>query len=83
VASAHTVTVADFPLADFQPPTAARRHLLVTALDGQPTTGDAPSPLRDWLDRQHAPFAPAVRAAQSEGLLVGFRGPPPPDLLPA
>jgi hypothetical protein len=83
LASAHTVTVADFPLADFQPPTAARRHLLVTALDGQPTTGDAPSPLRDWLDRQHAPFAPAVRAAQSEGLLVGFRGPPPPDLLPA
>lgn len=82
LASAHTVTVADFPLADFQPPTAARRHLLVTALDGQPTTGDAPAPLRDWLDRQHAPFAPAVRAAHSEGLLVGFRGPPPPDLLP-
>jgi hypothetical protein len=83
LASAHTVTVPDFPLADFQPPTAARRHLLVSALDGQPTTGDASSHLRDWLDRQHAPFAPAVRAAHSEGLLVGFRGPPPPNLLPA
>ena len=80
--SAHTVTVAEFPPAALEPPTALRRRVVVTTVDGEAATADGALALHDWFGRQRAPFAPSVLRSDGDGLLVGYRGPSPAGLLP-
>jgi hypothetical protein len=79
---AHTVDVADFPPAAFEPPGALRRQVVVTAVDYRTTGADVPDFLRDRFDRQVPPFAPSYLRSDGRGLLVGYRGPTPQGLLP-
>lgn len=81
LAGSHTLTVADFPSAPYEPGDALRRQVLLVSVDGSPA-GTGPTFLRAWLDGQHAPFVPAVVRVQDGGLLVGYRAPTPAGLLP-
>jgi hypothetical protein len=81
LASSHTLTISDFPTAPYEPADALRRQVLLGSVDGLPTA-TGPAFLRSWLDGQHAPFVPAVVRVQDGGLLVGYRAPTPPGLLP-
>ena len=93
LAEAHTVTVRDFPAGPLEPPDAVRRRVLVGAVDGQPAGaaaddrgGDdraAASPLRAWFAGQTPPYVPAVLRDDRGALIVGYRDPAPPGLLPA
>jgi hypothetical protein len=80
---AHTLAVADFPAGALEPQGSPRRQVLVTTVDGASATGDAASSLRGWLDGQHPPYRPDVARDDPAGLLVGYRDPAPPGLLPA
>ena len=81
LAGSHTLTVADFPAAPYEPGVALRRQVLLVSVDGSPA-GTGTTFLRGWLDGQHAPFVPAVVRVQDGGLLVGYRAPTPAGLLP-
>ena len=83
LSGAHTLAVADFPAAPLEPGAAVRRQVLVTAVDGAPAGGDAPSALRDWLRGQHPPYVPAVVRGDAAGLLVGYGDTAPPGLVPS
>jgi hypothetical protein len=79
---AHTLAVADFPAGALEPADVLRRQVLVSAVDGQPAGGDAPSSLRPWLDGQNPPYAPSVVRDDRAGLVFGYRDPAPAGLLP-
>jgi hypothetical protein len=81
LAGSHTLSVADFPHAELEPPDALRRCMLITTVDG--ARADTSRALHDWLAGQHAPFQPAVVRPDEAGLLVGYRVPSPPGLLPS
>jgi hypothetical protein len=81
LASSHTLAVSDFPTAPYEPAGVLRRQVLLGSVDGLPAT-TGPTFLRGWLDGQHAPFVPAVVRVEDGGLLVGYRAPTPPGLLP-
>ncbi len=86
LAGGHTLDVADFPPSTLEPPTAVRRQVLVTAMDGVAlTAGDASSGvgLREWLRNQHAPYTPTVLRDDPAGLVVGYPSPTPTGLLPS
>jgi hypothetical protein len=79
----HTLAVTDFPAAALDPPGALRRQVLVTAVDDVQAAGAATSPVRGWLAGQHPPYTPTVVRDDPAGLLFGYRGAPPPGLLPS
>jgi hypothetical protein len=86
LAGGHTLEVADFPPSTLEPPTAVRRQVLVTAMDGVALTAGGASSgagLRDWLRNQHPPYTPTVLRDDPAGLVVGYPTPTPPGLLPS
>jgi hypothetical protein len=82
MSGAHTLAVADFPQAAFEPPDTLRRAVLITSVDDAAVTGNAAEPLRSWFGAQRPPFAPAEVRVEGAGLRVGYRMPSPSGLLP-
>jgi hypothetical protein len=81
LASPRRLAVADFPVAPFEPPYALRRHVLLTAVDGRPASGDPLPLLRTWMDGQQPPFAPSSMQPEGPALLIGYPAPTPAGLL--
>jgi hypothetical protein len=81
LASPRRLTVADFPVAPFEPPYALRRRVLLTAVDGLPASGDPLPLVRTWLTAQQSPFAPTSIEPEGPALLIGYPAPTPTGLL--
>jgi hypothetical protein len=81
LASPRRLAIADFPVAPFEPPYALRRHVLLTAVDGMPASGEPLPLLRTWLAGQQRPFVPSSVVPEGPALLIGFSAPTPPGLL--
>lgn len=81
LASPRKLAIADFPVADYEPPYALRRRVLLTAVDGMPASGDPQPLVRTWLSSQQPPFVPSTVEAQGPGLLIAYPAPTPTGLL--
>jgi hypothetical protein len=81
LASPRKLEIADFPVADYEPPYALRRRVLLTAVDGMPASGDPQPLVRTWLSSQQPPFVPSSVEAQGPGLLIAYPAPTPTGLL--
>jgi hypothetical protein len=81
LASPRRLAVADFPVVPFEPPYALRRHVLLTAVDGQPASSDPLPLLRTWMEGQQRPSAPSSMEPEGPALLIGYPAPTPAGLL--
>jgi len=81
LASPRRLAVDDFPVEPLEPPYALRRHVLLSAVDGLPASGDPQPLVRTWFAAQQSPFVPNSIEARGEALLIGFPAPTPTGLI--
>ena len=81
LASPRRLAVDDFPVEPLEPPYALRRHVLLSAIDGLPASGDQQALVRTWFVVQQSPFVPNSIEVQGKALLIGFPAPSPTGLI--
>ena len=67
LASPRRLAVDDFPVEPLEPPYALRRHVLLSAVDGLPASGDPQPLLRTWFAGQQSPFVPSSIEVRGDG----------------
>ncbi len=81
LASPRRLAVDDFPVEPLEPSYALRRHVLLSAVDGLPASGDPQPLVRTWFAGQQSPFVPNSIDVRGEALLIGFPAPTPTGLI--
>jgi hypothetical protein len=81
LASPRRLTVDAFPVEPLEPPYALRRHVLLSAVDGLPASGDPQPQVRTWFTGRQSPFVPNSIEVRGEALLIGYPAPTPTGLI--
>jgi hypothetical protein len=81
LASPRRLAVDAFPVEPLEPPSALRRHVLLSAVDGLPAADGRRSPVRTWFAAQQPPLVPNSIEVRGEALLIGYPAPTPTGLI--
>ena len=74
LASPRRLAVDDFPVEPLEPPYALRRHVLLSAVDGLPASGDPQPLMRTWFAASRARSSRTRSRSGASALLIGYPG---------